>query len=153
MYTNSSYTCTLPTGAAWDRTIDWLIETGNKTLTKATYHSIDWGNYRTVEFGVESTAYGATDFGRTYTTISNSKKPEANMLLTTGAAPTRNVSNNIFDLAGNIREWTTEAIGSEFIDRGGNYNDNGHKKSASWRDSIHPTDSLYSIGFRPALFL
>ena len=154
MYTSSNYTCTLPTGAAWDRTIDWLIETGDKTLTKATYQSIVWGNYNSVDFEVEPTAYGSTDLGRNYTTISNSKKPASNMLLTTGAAPTRNVSNNIFDLAGNIREWTTEVIGAAFVDRGGNFDDSGLIKSADFRDSYNnSSDRLYSIGFRPALFL
>ena len=100
MYTSESYTCTLPTGAAWDRTIDWIIETEDKDLSKATYNSSDWGNYSNIGFEVTSAnAQGATD-GKSYSSVS--EKPESKMLLTTGAAPNRNVSNNIFDLAGKI---------------------------------------------------
>ena len=154
MYTSSNYICTLPTGAAWDRTIGWLIETGTKTLTKATYDSSDWGNYKNVEFEVEPIAYGSTD-SRNYTTISGSKKPKSlGMLLTTGAAPTRNVSNNIFDLAGNAREWTTEThTNYHDISRGGYSNVEGFRLPSYTRIIDNNTGLYGNVGFRPALFL
>ena len=153
MYTGKSFICTLPTGAAWDRTLGWIIETENNglDLEKLTKDSSSWGNYNNVGFEVEGAVQGATD-GKTYSTVS--EKPASSMLLTTGAAPTRNVSNNIFDLAGNVWEWTTEVRSSDLFLRGGSYGYSG---------SVIPSSSRYTgygqgeanalIGFRPTLYV
>ena len=84
MYTSEEFTSSLPTGAAWDRTLAWLEETGAVTPFEIVEDSKNWGNY-------------------TDDTFSN----------TTGLINTGNFSqtekNHIFDLAGNVWEWTTEA--------------------------------------------
>ena len=152
MYTGKSFTCTLPTGAALDRTLGWIIETENKDLSKVTYDSSDWGNYSNIEFGVEAEAQGTTNI-KNYAAITDSKKPASYMLLTTGAAPDRNVSNNIFDLAGNVYEWTTEVYGSRLVVRGGNFVGTGYDFPSSFRITYNATDAISGIGFRPALYV
>ena len=145
-----SFTCTLPTGAAWDRTIGWLINTENKTLNQ-TKASGEWGNYSNVSFNVETTALGTTD-GINYSAVSNLNKPKSKMLLTTGASTSRNVSNNIFDLAGNVKEWSS--LGKGTIARGGAYNENAPNYPSTDRTSYG--DSNYAnayVGFRVALYL
>ena len=155
MYTGASFTCTLPTGAAWDRTLGWLVNTSNKSLNGVATNSSNWGNYCDVGFSVSSTAKYSTNSGGSYAPVSGSyTKPATGVLLTTGAAPARNVSNNIFDLAGNVYEWTTEVSGSDLVIRGGNFYVSGSSGPSSIRnDGGYATDAYYDVGFRPALYL
>lgn len=153
MYEGKSFTCTLPTGAAWDRTLGWLVNTEDKTLSEISSNSSNWGNYSTVSFSVISTAKGTTS-GSTYSAVSDSTKPASRMLLTTGAATDRNVSNNIYDLAGNVEEWTTEVIGSNPnpASRGGYYYFGGDETASIRHNSSDNLCNIF-VGFRPALYL
>ena len=125
----------LISGAGWDRTLNWLIETKAKTENEVFVNSSSWGNYR------NSTGNAKTNSG------------PSNMNYTTG----RNEAwkaNNIYDLAGNVRDWTTEASSSdERVDRGGAYNDDGSDFPASNRYFYDSGNSYGVIGFRPALYL
>ena len=125
----------LISGAGWDRTLNWLIETKAKTENEVFVNSSSWGNYD------DSTGNAKTNSGY------------GNLNYRTG----RNEAwkaNNIYDLAGNVRDWTTEAGSSgKRVSRGGHYNCNGSYHPASNRNG---NDSDYShtyIGFRPALYL
>ena len=125
----------LISGAGWDRTLNWLIETKAKTENEVFVNSSSWGNYR------NSTGNAKTNSG------------PSNMNYTTG----RNEAwkaNNIYDLAGNVRDWTTEAYSSgKRVDRGGGYNDNGSHDPASIRSNSDSDNSVNNVGFRPALYL
>lgn len=58
--------------------------------------------------------------------------------------PYRDVSRNIYDMEGNVFEWTTEAYGtSNRVYRGGNYKD--EKRSPSYRDD--GTGPIYGIQY------
>ena len=81
MYTGIS---TLLTGAAWDRTLGWLEETGVVTSLEIVGDSKTWGNYRDDEFSNTTGLINTGEYGETE-------------------------RNNIYDLAGNLWEWTTEA--------------------------------------------
>ncbi len=80
---NTSISSSLLTGAAWDRTIGWLYETENKTINQLVVDSEGWGNY--------NIDIWKSDSGLINTGTLNKTK-----------------ANNIFDLAGNVEEWTTE---------------------------------------------
>ena len=134
MYTGKSK---LISGAGWDRTLNWLIETKAKTENEVFVNSSSWGNY------YDSTGNAKTNSGMN------------NMNYTTG----RNEAwkaNNIYDLAGNVFDWTTEASGSDArVYRGGScYNARVSSVPASHRIGLFTLDtSSFDIGFRPALYL
>ena len=71
-----------------DRTLSWLEETGAVTLEEIIVDSKSWGNYRDDTFS--GTTSGTTS------------------LINTGSMTQTRV-NNIYDLAGNLWEWTIEA--------------------------------------------
>ena len=87
-YPDSDFTSSLLTGAAWDRTLGWLEETGAVTSFKIVGDSKTWGNYN------DDTFLNTTG------------------LINTGSM-TETKANNIYDLAGNLWEWTTEADGAD----------------------------------------
>ena len=126
----------LISGAGWDRTLNWLIETKAKTENEVFVNSSSWGNYN------DSTGNAKTNSG------------PSNLNYTTG----RNEAwkaNNIYDLAGNVWDWTTEARSSDKrVSRGGDYNDRGSIYPASNRYGDYGPDySDINFGFRPALYL
>ena len=62
--------------------------------------------------------------------------------------------NNIYDLGGNVAEWTMEAYGSSRrVYRGGRYGGTGSSIPASSRLYINPDNSGNDLGFRVALYL
>ena len=61
---------------------------------------------------------------------------------------------NIYDLAGNVYEWTTEAFDtSNRVLRGGNYDVTGSYYPASLRDHRYPDLTFSLFGFRPTLYV
>ena len=60
---------------------------------------------------------------------------------------------NIYDLCGNLREWTMEAHSSDLrVSRGG-FDDSGSEFPVSCRSSDYPGGGNSNVGFRPALYL
>jgi len=125
----------LISGAGWDRILNWLIETKAKTENEVFVNSSSWGNYN------DSTGNAKTNSGY------------GNLNYRTG----RNEAwkaNNIYDLAGNVEDWTTEASSSgRQVGRGGSYPGSGSDNPASERYTGYPYGSDSDIGFRPALYL
>ena len=61
---------------------------------------------------------------------------------------------NIYDMAGNVYEWTMEACDTDRrVFRGGNYFSSGDSGPASSRNYYFPGDSGDSLGFRVTLYL
>ena len=121
--TNTNYGATsmLCTGASWDSMLDF-IKDSNHSVTDST----TWGNYQDSEtytinrgkYAVYNTSNGT--LGSFQDVVNKySKEKSTIILLTTGAAETRNVAKNIYDVAGNCWEWTTESNSlSGRVDRG-----------------------------------
>ena len=144
MYNNTKYgvKSTLCYGVQWDAMLSFLEKT-DETDSK------DWGNYR------DSSTF---DFaGKYFTTDNNEWKDDlttkemgARMLLQTGAT-TRNRLKNIYDVAGNCREWTMEKISSSNrVYRGSYYEGNSW---AAYRNNTGPSFSDNGTSFRVALYL
>lgn len=126
---NTTVTSSLLTGAAWDRTLGWLYETGEKNASELANNSISWGNY-------------IND------TFSNTEE-----LINTGTF-IETKANNIYDLAGNLFEWTSELSNSNPVARGGCYSDDDNGFGAiEGRDSVTVYSSRNVTGFRLALYL
>ena len=114
--TNTNYGATsmLCTGASWDSMLDFIKDSSHRVTNSTT-----WGNYKDSEtyiinrgkYAVYNTSNytlgNFQDVGNEY-----SKEKSTSILLTTGAAETRNVAKNIYDVAGNVYEWTTESDSS-----------------------------------------
>ena len=61
---------------------------------------------------------------------------------------------NIFDLSGNVWEWTMEGSSNSYrITRGGSYVTKGNMYSISSEEQFYPSDNFKDIGFRVALWI
>lgn len=158
MYTGSSYgvTSTLCYGVQWDSIMRFIKNTKNVS------DSSSWGNYSNNEFDYEGKYYVEewTD-GKPSTFVSAewltpetpTKTSGTPTLLQTGAC-SDNQAKNIYDLAGNVVEWTMEAYGSTRVLRSGDCNAVGGGNPASCRYSNVPSNSSNNVdGFRPALYV
>ena len=134
---NSTVTTQLISGAGWDRTMNWIIETGSKTIEEVYGDSSSWGNYNN---SVGNAAIGAG---------------EKNLDYTTGKSEYWKV-NNIYDLAGNMGEWTQEKSNEKNrpIVRSGAYHSscNSYYPSGA-RDTTYTNYAWDSISFRVQLFI
>lgn len=61
-------------------------------------------------------------------------------------------ANNIYDLAGNVSEWTSEKNGSQYIYRGGSYLNAGNITPAEIREAGSEGKTSNAIGFRAILY-
>ena len=108
----TNVTAGLINGAAWDRTLNWILETNsNMSLADINEDSTSWGNYSNSKFNF--TGKYSTDNGKNFTdaTASTEKPENSSYLLGTGVSDYTK-KNNIYDLAGNCLEWTTESYSS-----------------------------------------
>lgn len=125
-------------GIEWDAALQWMLKTGTRTQEEITQDSSTWGNTYIDSF---SHTIG---------------------IINTGAFE-ETKSNNIYDMAGNLFEWTREYFGTEpcAINRGGNmrsykYDDEIYNLSAAsrtWQTKGGNDQKLSSIGFRVCLYV
>ena len=151
----TNVTAGLINGAAWDRTLNWILETNsNMSLADINEDSTSWGNYSNSKFNF--TGKYSTDLGNNFTeTAASIEQPEnSSYLLGTGVTDYTK-KNNIYDLAGNCYELTTESNASKYrVGRGGAHDINGSNRPACDRnDGFFPTVSGGSIGFRVSLYV
>ena len=142
----------IETGMIWgnqfDRTLMWLMECNaeNSETGKSKEEVIDdsksWGNYSNATF--------------TYTNSSGStttKNSGSGTRIPTGSTEYTK-ANNIYDLAGNVRDWTMEAFNTSYrVYRGGNYSNHGANNPASNRNNGNPTYSNSGNGTRATLYI
>ena len=129
-------------GNQWDRTLMWLIETGSKTKEQIADDSTSWGNYYNATFEyVNSSGSTAT------------KNEGSSTRIPTGSAEYTK-ANNIYDLVGNVRDWTMEAVSTYCrVSRGGFCSNDGGSVPADNRFSYDPTLSSSNYGCRSALYI
>ena len=100
-------------GNQWDRTLMWLIETGNKTKEQIADDSTSWGNYKNSTF-----EYVRGNGG------TSTKKENNGTIIPTGSSEYTK-ANNIYDLAGNVWDRTMEAHSTLKVSRGSYWAYNG----------------------------
>ena len=146
-------TSSLMFGIQWDLVLAYLEESG-VSENDLKVNSSSWGNYSNEIFDIIRGKY-STDKGANYTIVNGTySKPASSVLLTTGATE-RNSKMNIYDLAGNVWEWTLEKstdTGNPCAHRGGGCVSNGSYRPASIRNNYSSSGSNYDLGFRPALY-
>ena len=122
-----------PWGANWDTTLQWLIDSGCKTLYEVVDNSSGWGNY------------SDSDFCRIASEKYTGRWEQAK-------------ANNIYDLAGNNWEWTQERRGGSYVMRGGGRTimggpAYGSSFPAAVRDPLPGSDAHPNVTFRIGLFV
>ena len=121
-------------GCQWDVTMNWLISSGAKTSDEVNKDSRSWGNYNNTSVKADD---GTTEI----------KASGTSAKLNTGKT-TFTMANNIYDLAGNYREWTQEACRTFLrADRGGNYDSDGSTDAASYEGINEPFYTGGSLRF------
>ena len=130
---NESVITQVISGAGWDRTMNWLVETGARSSYEEYGDSSTWGNYRNA---VGNAAIGAGDV----TTTGNSEYWKA---------------NNIYDLAGNCEEMTQESTTAKMVTRSGSvYGYCSTYYPAGMRRADGDKNSVYrALSFRVQLFI
>ena len=150
------------TGSLWDETLEWLVKSGatNSAGTALTYqlvgsNSTTFGNYYNATF-----SYIAKNAEQPIET--ETKETSKGVLIPTGSAEYTK-TNNIYDMAGNVYEWTTEAgSANDRVERGGNYGYYGSNVPMAGRGSSIPYSgdsnlrlqrlTLYKIGYPETLY-
>ena len=115
--TNTNYGATsmLCSGVSWDSMLDFVKDSSHSVTDSAT-----WGNYYNSEtYKVyRGSLYSNSGWSTANTTTGTEVTKNSSVLLTTGATE-RNSSKNIYDVAGNCWERTTESDSSSYrVDRG-----------------------------------
>ncbi len=161
-------------GTAWDTITQWVSDSTKKSVTDSTA----WGNYYNANYTLKGlyarhqgrTAkdniwrwfpayvynYGSYTKGSEYTEVATGVNVEGD--------PTRNSACNIYDMAGNMWEWTTETgkHGSTANDatnyavlRGGSFSNYGSGDPVSGRNGHSAVSDSYgvNIGFRVVLYI
>ena len=132
MYTDKkgdSVTSTLIYGVQWDAIMRWMQEVPNLTGGK---------------YIQDSTGMGW------YSNNTNGNPNQTGIDLDEG----KNKVKNIYDLAGNIIEWTMESFDTNNrVYRGGSCGNSGSSYPASSRHYSYPSYNGFRIGFRVALYL
>ncbi len=121
MYTGSNVKSGLVTGTMWDTTLKWLKNSGVNVESNCT----GWGNY--VNSSVKGITQYSTNDGASWISVNSVTKPTGGTnkqdylwLLKTGNTDYTK-KKNIYDLAGNLYEWTSEKLDSKVIRRSGAY--------------------------------
>ena len=165
---SGSCTSGLMFGVQWDLVLKFIEE---KTVVKANEankneirekiekelnnDSTNIGNYRNNLWNItNSNIKYSTDNGTKFNSCPYIKNSASRILLVTGAKESFSMIN-IYDVAGNVWEWTLEKTPKEektCTSVGGNYYDSGYDYPASKRYYSLTSGNTFSFGFRIALY-
>ena len=147
-------TTSLMFGVQWDLVMKYLETKGTSQADLKT-NSTSWGNYRNNAWNITNENLKYAPNGSNWTTATEkSKTASEDILLSTGASESFS-KIGIYDLAGNVWEWTleyTSITGAPCAYRGGNSDSSGSRNPASNRDNNTTTILYDTIGFRLALY-
>ena len=150
--TNNHVQSTLITDRMWETTMQWLEDELSSVEIQS--DSKSWGNY--YDAAVTGITEYSTNGGVTWTskTDNNAKETSTRWLLKTGNTDYTS-RKNIYDLAGNLWEWTNakyNSSSSNYVGRGGFYGNNGTDYPAAYRNHSSDTGNNH-LGFRCVLYI
>ncbi len=125
----------------WDETLQWLVDSGNKTYAEMK-KSTSWGNHGDSEFEYKTNTSGSTV---TKTAWDTTQIPSG--------STEYSKANNIYDMAGNVYEWTLAKSSSGRYAMGGNCNVGGSITPVSGRGYTAPDLSYNTNGFRAYFYI
>ena len=165
-------TSSLMFGVQWDLVLAFMHNKGNIADSTLTSNSTTIGNYRdsifqlsqTVKYAMMSNWTLSSTWNPSTTPTANfvdssrnkiAQSSEGNGILVTTGTSEKNKVMNIYDIAGNVDEWTLKkksSTDSPCADRGGDSYDTGSSHPAAGRFSGSTDFSDYTLGFRVSLF-
>ena len=156
---SGSYTSSLMFGVQWDLVLKYIETKKSATITdiktKLNSNSTIIGNYNNNLWNITNAdAKYSTDYGSGFKACPYSKTSNADVLLTTGAYESFALMN-IYDISGNVWEWTLEKtsdVSGPCAYRGGRYLNNGSDYPANYRNNGRTSGISSSIGFRISLY-
>ncbi len=147
-------TSSLIFGIQWDLILKYIENKNASTQHNLISDSTEIGNYRNNLWNItNSKAKYSKNSGNTFLKCPYQKTANEEVLLTTGADKTFSLMN-IYDLAGNVYEWTLEFYNTSnpFVFRGGDYGFNGAGGPAEYRYGSNTSNSTSNLGFRIGLW-
>ena len=124
-------TSSLIYGLQWDLVLKFIEIKNATTKANLTTDSTSIGNYRDNLWNITNVnAKYSTNNGNTFNACPYQKTASAGVLLTTGADTSFSLMN-IYDIAGNVWEWTRELYSTSYpcVYKGGSYYYNGLERS------------------------
>ena len=151
---SGNYTSSLMFGVQWDLVLKYLETKGTAKADLKT-NSTNWGNYANNSWNItnENSKYAPNGSGWTSGAYGK-KDSNKSVLLSTGASETFS-KQGIYDIAGNVWEWTLEYTArssSPCAIRGGSYSNSGSNYPAAYRSYDDTTYYNYYVGFRLSLY-
>ena len=151
---SGNYNTSLMFGVQWDLVLKYL-ETKGTAQADLKKDSTSWGNYSNNLWNItnENLKYAPNGSGWTSAT-EKAKVSKSGILLSTGASDDFS-KQGIYDLAGNVWEWTLEYTSYSSIPcalRGGSCINNGSNFPAAYRNGYSTTYYSDNIGFRLSLY-
>lgn len=165
LYAKNQYvTSGLTTGTQWDMVMAYLQNRGVDVT------SSNWGNYDNVSienlrgYYTNVTETGITNGFKTVADLKTDAQTNSFVLLTTGSTK-QVMKNNLYDIAGNLVEWTTEtayvdnqdynmdSTYNSYILRGGCFSNAYASFPACSRSYTCAVDAGTFAGFRPVLYM
>ena len=166
LYSNSSYVQSgLITGTQWDMMMKFLSDSTNYSDVKST----QWGNYDNVSlsnlrgyYTNVNSSNGSTDGFKVASSLTTNSGTGSYVLLTTGSTE-QVLRKGLYDVAGNLWEWTQEAsyvanLGynttyNTYNLRGGSFNYAYASFPACYRAYDCAPSTYTNYGFRPVLYI
>ena len=159
-------------GVQWDLVLAFMHNKGNIADSALTSNSTTIGNYMDSTFKLSQTGKYATlsnwslssTWNPSTTATTNfvdssrnkiAQSSNGNGILVTTGTSEKNKVMNIYDIAGNVWEWTLEKTSYDSTPcagRGGLFDSNGSDYPAAARPSTSTTRAYYYIGFRVTLW-
>ena len=153
MVKSENYTSSLMFGVQWDLVLKYL-ETKGTAQADLRSNSTSWGNYNNNLWNITNENSKYYKNSKWTSGAYGAKGSTKGILLSTGASDTFS-KQGIYDLAGNVWEWTLEYTSDSSIpcaDRGGYYYYTGSSYPAAYRNFTTTTNYNGNLGFRVSLY-